>query len=111
MSCLALLFIILGFYYAVLNLRKQQYSKRYLLGQWDFTKKQSKWLSYIIYTVVSLVFLVLPYLIATPFYFIMGKTFAGRTLAGVIGSLFSPTSATCLTFYVLKSTGLLIFHH
>ena len=80
MSCLALLCLILGFYYAVLNVRKQQYSLKYLLGQWDFSTKQWKWLSYIIYIVVNLLFLGLPYLIVTPLYFMMGQTFAARTL-------------------------------
>ena len=111
MSCLALLCLILGFYYAVLNVRKQRYSLKNLLGQWDFITKKWRWLSYVIYTVVSLLFLGLPYLIVSPLYFIMGQTFAARTLSGAIGSLIAPTSATCLTFYVLKNTGLLIFTH
>lgn len=109
MSCLALLCLILGFYYAILNLRKQAYSLKYLLGHWDFSTKQWTWLNYVIYTVINLLFWGLPYLLATPFYFMMGKTFAARTLAGAIGSLFAPTSATCVSFYVLKFTGLLIF--
>lgn len=111
MSCLALLFLILGFYFALLNLRKQRYSLKYLLGHWDFSTKKWKWLSYVIYIVVNLLFLGLPYLLFTPLYFIMGQTFAARTLTGAIGSLIAPTSATCLSFYVLTSTGILTFTH
>jgi hypothetical protein len=98
MSCLAILFLILGFYFAVLKLRKQRFSLKYLLGQWDFNKNKQKWLSYIIYMVLSLIFLVLPYLLLTPFYFLLGKTFAARTLLGAIGSLFAPLISTCYTF-------------
>ncbi len=109
MSCLALICLILGFYFAILNLRKQRYSLKYLLGKWDFSTKQWRWLNYLIYTVINLLFLGLPYLLVTPLYFMMGKTFAARTLTGALGSLLAPTSGTCLSFYVFTNTGILSF--